>query len=127
MSRIAVLAALTGLYIVAGRFGLSLAFVNEHATAIWPPTGIAVAACLLGGISLWPAVFVGAFVVNLATNHAPVPSLLIACGNSAEAVVTALLIKRGAGGFAFDRTSRILFYVGAAVAGARASSNGNAS
>src|SRR5687767_4670617 len=92
--RLALLAALSGLYVVAGRFGLSLAFVNESATAIWPPTGIAIAACLLGGVSVWPSVFIGAFVVNLATSQAVLPSLLIAGGNTCEAILTASLVRR---------------------------------
>ena len=41
------LVALTGLYFVAGKLGLSLAFVHASATAVWPPTGIALAALRL--------------------------------------------------------------------------------
>ena len=114
--RVALLAALAGLYIAVGRFGLSLAFVNESATAIWPPTGIAIAACLLGGLWVWPAVFVGALVVNLTTSEVLLPSLLIACGNTAEAVLAASLVRRLPGEpLSFDQSSRILFYVLAAV------------
>src|SRR5436309_1650765 len=35
---------LTGLYVLGGKFGLSLAFVNASASAVWPPTGLAIAA-----------------------------------------------------------------------------------
>src|SRR5436190_2080037 len=41
---VARLAGLTLAYVVAGRLGLSLAYVNASASPIWPPTGIAVAA-----------------------------------------------------------------------------------
>ena len=110
--RLVLLAALTVLYVAAGRFGLSLAFVNESATAIWPPTGIAIAACLLAGIGVWPAILAGAFIVNLATTQAVVPSLLIAGGNTAEAVLAAAIVGRFATGpVIFDRTPRILAYV----------------
>ncbi|MGH7347328.1 MAG: MASE1 domain-containing protein, partial [Candidatus Rokuibacteriota bacterium] len=57
------LVALTGVYFVAGKLGLSLAFVHASATAVWPPTGIALAALLLYGRSAWPAIFLGAFLV----------------------------------------------------------------
>ena len=33
-------------YFVAGKLGLQLAFVHSSATAVWPPTGIGLAACL---------------------------------------------------------------------------------
>ena len=56
------LAPLTIAYFVAGKFGLSLAFVNASASAVWPPTGIAFAAFLLLGSRAWPAILVGAFL-----------------------------------------------------------------
>ena len=46
-SKLLVAALLTLLYYVAGKFGLTLAFVNASATAVWPPTGIALAAFLV--------------------------------------------------------------------------------
>jgi PAS domain S-box-containing protein len=124
--RLGLLAALTVLYFAAGRLGLSLALVNESATAIWPPTGIAIAACVLGGMRLWPAVLVGAFLVNLTTTQSVVPSLLIALGNTAECVVAALLVRRlGDGSDVFGKTTSILLYVAtAAVAAAIAATVG---
>src|SRR5258706_5352530 len=55
------------LYFVAGKLGLKLAFENISATAVWPPTGIAIAALLLGGYRYYPAIFFGAFFVNITT------------------------------------------------------------
>jgi PAS domain S-box-containing protein len=115
LRRIWVLAALTLLYFVAGRIGLSLAYVNASASAIWPPTGLAIAGCLLLGSRIWPAIFAGAFLVSFTTTHAVFPSVLIACGNTAEALIAASLARRLAGGAdAFARTSGILLYVVAA-------------
>ena len=34
-------AALTLVYVVAGKLGLMLGFVHASVTAVWPPTGIA--------------------------------------------------------------------------------------
>src|SRR3989442_276364 len=53
------LPVLTGVYFLAGKFGLSLAFVHASASAVWPPTGIALAATLLLGCRVWPALFLG--------------------------------------------------------------------
>ena len=85
-------------YFVAGKLGLKLAFVHQSATAVWPPTGIALAALLLFGRQMWPGVLVGAFLVNLTTEGSILPSLGIATGNTLEAVIAAHLVNRYARG-----------------------------
>ena len=92
------LVALTGVYFAAGKIGLSLAFVHASATAVWPPTGIALAALLLYGFPVWPAIFLGAFLVNVTTAGSVASSLGIATGNTLEAVIGAWLVNRWAGG-----------------------------
>ena len=49
---------------------------------------------LLFGYRLWPAVLVGAFVVNLTTAGTITTSAVIAIGNTMEAVVGAMLVRR---------------------------------
>ena len=51
-------------YVVAAQLGFRLAYVAEQITTVWAPTGIALAALLLFGIRLWPAIWLGAFVAN---------------------------------------------------------------
>jgi PAS domain S-box-containing protein len=110
----ALLLLLAAVYFAAGQFGLSLAFLHRSASAVWPPTGIAIAACLLFGPGVWPAILLGAFLVNLAVNGGVIPSLLIACGNTAEMLTAGWLVRRFAGGTrAFERTSTLLIYTGA--------------
>jgi signal transduction histidine kinase len=86
-------AALAALYVIAARAGLRLDAVSGFATLVWPPSGMALAALLTGGIPLWPGVFAGATVANILTG-AP---LLIACGigtgNTLEAVVAAYALS----------------------------------
>ena len=65
------LLALATAYIFPGKLGLQMAPVNTFATLVWPPSGIAIAAVLLGGYRLWPAVTVGAFATNLWTGAPP--------------------------------------------------------
>ena len=99
------LAVLTAVYFVSGKLGLALAFVNESASAVWPPAGIAVGALLAFGRHLWPAVAVGAFLVNITTSGLLFPSLMIAAGNTLESLVGAWCITAWTGGAAaFDRT-----------------------
>jgi signal transduction histidine kinase len=86
-----------------------LAFVNASATVVWPPTGLAIAALLLLGIELWPAILLGAFAVNLTTSGDLPSSVGIAIGNTLEAVAATLFVERWAGGrTAFERPQHIL-------------------
>ena len=54
--RIAILAS--G-YTLTGIVGLSLAIPPGYATAVWPPSGIALAAVLLWGPRVWPGIAMG--------------------------------------------------------------------
>src|SRR5919109_955125 len=71
-------------YFCTGTFGLSLAFVNSSASAVWPPSGIALAAVLLWGYRLWPGILLGALFVNFATQGSLATALAIAAGNTLE-------------------------------------------
>jgi PAS domain S-box-containing protein len=86
------------LYALAGKLGLALAFVHPSATAVWPPTGIALAAILTLGPRAWPGIFVGAFLVNETTTGLLWAPLAIAVGNTLEALTGAYAINRFAGG-----------------------------
>lgn len=92
------LAALAAVYFAAGKLGLAFAAINSSASAVWPPTGIALAAFLLFGRRVWPAIFVGAFFVNLTTAGTVLTSLGVAAGNTLEGIVGAYLVHRFAGG-----------------------------
>jgi integral membrane sensor domain MASE1 len=108
----ATLLALTAVYVLAGRLGLSLALVHASASAVWPPTGIALAAFLLLGPSIWPAILAGAFLVNLTTEGSPATSLAIAVGSTLEGLAGAERVRRVAGGpAAFDRPRDVFKFV----------------
>src|SRR5260370_22486438 len=99
---------LAAVYFGCGAFGLSLALVNKSASAVWPPTGLALAALLLGGTRLSPGVFVGAFLVNILTQGSVATSLAIAAGHTLEPFVAAKLAVRFANStLAFDRTNNL--------------------
>src|SRR5215210_3919165 len=50
------LAVLCATYFGAAKAGLAFAFTNESVTSIWPPTGLALAAVLIWGYRMWPAI-----------------------------------------------------------------------
>ncbi|MEY2496161.1 MAG: hypothetical protein QOJ45_2653 [Verrucomicrobiota bacterium] len=95
-------------YFFAAKFSLKLAFLHASASPVWPPAGIALAALLVVGYRAWPAIFVGAFVVNLTTAGNVFTSVGIATGNTLEAIAGAWLIHRFAGGTqVFDRAQDV--------------------
>jgi two-component system CheB/CheR fusion protein len=110
---------LATLYFAAAKLGLSMAFVAEQVTVVWPPTGIALATLLVIGRRVWPAVTVGAFLANVTTGAPAAAALGIAVGNTLEAVLSVWVLRRF---FDFDaRLARLKDAVGfvlvAAVAG----------
>lgn len=113
------MAVLAAVYYAAGKIGLLLAFEHSPISPIWPPTGIALAALLIWGIEFWPAVLVGAVLVNV-TSAMPegsavwlriVQALGIGAGNTMEAVAGASMVNRFAGGTdAFARVGDVFRY-----------------
>jgi integral membrane sensor domain MASE1 len=87
------LVVVAAVYVVSGKLGLDLAFATRSVTAIWPPTGIALAALLLGGHRLWPAVALGALLTNVNTGVPAVMVLGITVGNTLEALAGAYLLR----------------------------------
>ncbi len=95
---------LAAAYFLTGKLGTFLAIPPGYATAIWPPSGIALAGILLYGYRVWPGIFVGSFLVNLATSLAAVSvsealssvlvTLAISGGASLQAIVGAYLLRR---------------------------------
>jgi len=103
---------LAAIYFVTGKIGLSMAYIHPSVTAVWPPTGIALAAILLRGNRIWPGVLLGAFLVNIATAGSIFNTIGLATGNTLEALAGAYLVKRYANGVnAFDHPKDFLNFV----------------
>ena len=110
------ISALALIYFVAGKLSLHLAFLNASASPVWPPAGIALAALLVLGVRMWPAIFVGAFFVNFLTAGNIWTSLGIAGGNTLEALCGAWLVNGLAGGTrVFDRPQDVFKFALAAL------------
>ncbi|MGH8729741.1 MAG: MASE1 domain-containing protein, partial [Burkholderiales bacterium] len=56
---------LAAVYFATAKLSLLLAIPPGYATAVWPPSGIALAATLLLGYRIWPGIWLGAVLVNL--------------------------------------------------------------
>jgi len=94
ISRLGPVLALAAIYFAAAKFALLLAIPPGYATAVWPPSGIALAAVLLFGNRLWPGVWLGAVLVNLTVQASLPAAVLIGTGNTLEALAGAALVRR---------------------------------
>ncbi|KAG0505757.1 MAG: Adaptive-response sensory-kinase SasA [Candidatus Udaeobacter sp.] len=115
VSGLPLLGILVVIYFIAGKLGLMLASLHASASPVWPPAGIALAALLVLGYRAWPAIFVGAFLVNVTTAGNVATSLAVASGNTLEALVGTWLVNRFAGGtIVFDRPQGVFKFALAA-------------
>src|SRR5882762_3894389 len=113
LRRVGLLAGIAAGYVVVGKLGLEVAYVHPSATAVWPPSGLTLAAFLLAGYEVWPAILVGAFLVNITTAGSIATSAAIAAGNMLEGLVGAYLVNRfGRGHRACERARDILKLAG---------------
>lgn len=97
----------TAAYAVSGRLGLLLAIPPGYATAVWPASGVALAAVLLWGPRMWPGILLGSFLVNIATSwdgstlaqalRSMALALAIGAGATVQALVGGWLIRRVVG------------------------------
>jgi len=108
-------------YFLAGRLGLITALTHPSSTAVWPPTGIAIALFLILGKRIWPGVAAGSFLVNITSEGAITAasittSIAISAGNTLEALAGAYLVSRFANGArCFNReqdTFKFAFFAG---------------
>ena len=114
-------------YWVVAKLSLKLAFLQDNSSPVWPPSGLAIGLALVMGYRYVPAIFVGAFLVNLSTFGAGeltstllITALLsstgVAIGNALEAFLGAHLTNRHAEGRFFLESSRTIFRFVAAAA-----------
>ena len=84
-------------YFAAAKLSLTFAIPPGYATAVWPPSGLALAALVLGGPALWPGVWIGATAVNFSIQFSVPAALAIGAGNTLEALAAWWLVfGRGA-------------------------------
>src|SRR5688572_3097584 len=88
------LAVVFASYFIAGQVGFAVPFTTGNVSPVWPPAGVALAALLLVGYRVWPAIAAGAFLVNFLSPISLVGAIALAAGNTAGPVVGAWLVQR---------------------------------
>ena len=102
-------------YYAAAKLALLVAIPPGYATAVWPGSGIALAALLLGGARLWPGVWAGSFAANFTIESSLFAAVAIATGSSFQAYVGAELVRRHIGlPCRFARPADVVTFVGLA-------------
>ena len=81
-------------YVLGARLGLKLAFVGPTVSAVWPPSGVALAALLLFGPRLWPGVALGALGAHLPYHVPLAAAVCTSIGATTQAFVGAWLLRR---------------------------------
>jgi diguanylate cyclase (GGDEF)-like protein len=105
-------ALMAAIYFGAARISLVLAIPPGYATAVWPPSGIALAAVLLLGRRMWPGIWLGAAFANLWVEESGLSAAVIATGNTLEAVVGGALIRRYiADPLRFERAEEVVSFI----------------
>src|SRR5215813_3309369 len=112
-------------YFGLAKAGLAFGSLDRSASPVWPPRCLALAALLLWGTRVWPAIALGAFLANVTTlanvaTPANVTTLgnfatsaTTAAGNSLEAIITAWLIGQFSGGReTLQAPSQVLTFAG---------------
>ncbi|HET6998248.1 MAG TPA: EAL domain-containing protein [Solirubrobacterales bacterium] len=118
-----VLIAVGAVYFAVAKLGLAFAAGNDIVSAVWPPSGVALAAVVLLGYRVWPAIAVAAFLSNVTGDSSPAVAAGIASGNALAAVTAGFLLARAK----FDPAlRRIRDVVALALLGAGASTALNA-
>lgn len=88
------LVCVLGVYLLAGEIGLAVPFTSRNVSPVWPPAGVALAAMLIFGYRIWPAVALGAFIVNFFTDIPHVAAAGIALGNTVGPLCGAWLLRQ---------------------------------
>lgn len=111
--------ALAALYALFGKTATLLAIPPGFATAVWPPSGLALAALVAGGSRLWPGVLLGSLLANsgpLLEGGADRLALAvaitgIATGATLQALLGAWLVRPRFGTLELVRQSEILRFL----------------
>ncbi len=109
----AVLLAAT-VYYGAARLGFAISFVHGTVSAVWPPTGLALALVLIGGPRMLPAIFIGELAADVLNGSPPGLSLAFALGSTCEALAGYALLRRARFRPQLDRVRDVFALLGLA-------------
>ena len=91
---------------------MKLAILQPFSTPIWLPAGGAIAAFIIFGYRVWPAVFIGSFLGHVSTIGLVSTSFIVSAGATLEGLAGAYLVNKFAHGVkAFETAKDVLLFV----------------
>jgi diguanylate cyclase (GGDEF)-like protein/PAS domain S-box-containing protein len=84
---------LASLYVLLSIISLTYFSIVPQVSLVWTPSGLAIAALLIGGKKFWPGVFLGALCANIFAGTLT-GMFTIAVGNTLEALLCVWLLSR---------------------------------
>src|SRR5499427_2264524 len=100
------LVAVGVVYYLLDLAAVQVVVAHPNAVALWPPTGFAFAAVMLGGYRLLPAILVAAFLTHALPFGPSFAAAVIAAGNTLEVFVLGSLVDGWAEGRTTFATTR---------------------
>ncbi len=99
-------------FFIGARMGVKLAILQPFSTPIWLPAGGAIAAFIIFGYRVWPAIFVGSFLGHVSTIGLVNTSFIVSAGATLEGLAGAYLVNKFAHGVkAFETAKDVLLFV----------------
>ncbi len=97
---------------LAGQLGLRITDLHPPVSPVWPPTGVAIAALILLGYRIWPAILIAAFLICESASTPLKASIAISIGETVSVLTGAYLINKFARGIkVFDTAQGVFKFV----------------
>lgn len=81
-------------HFTAGELGLAVPFTSSNVSPVWPAAGVAVAAVLIWGVEVAPAIATAAFLLNFLHAIPFLPALGMGIANMSSALLAGYLLAR---------------------------------
>src|SRR5437868_2251843 len=81
-------------FFLTGRIGLLMPYIENQITLLWPPSGIALAALVLGGPRHALGVYLGALLIQVSLGAAPIWWFIGPLANTLSALAGAYALTR---------------------------------
>jgi integral membrane sensor domain MASE1 len=110
--------AVAAAYFVVAYFGFAQPLGAQSVRLVWPQFGLGLAALLVLGLRMVPAIAIGSFFVLVVIGRSPTVSVALAAATTISLVVACLLLRQLGFRIELDRLRDALALVAAAFAGA---------
>ncbi len=98
-------------YYLSGLVGLIMQSAQTGVSPFWPASGVAIAAFIIYGIHLWPAIYLGMLALVITVDLPLIVTLTAGTGSVMEAVIPLLILRRYGFNGAIQDMRQLLFFL----------------